>query len=60
MQRSLIEGFVPDDWKIADVTPILKKGVKSDPGNYRPVSLTSQIGKAVLLSNEVKVTRYIT
>ena len=47
MQRSLIEGFVPDDWKIADVTPIFKKGKKSDPGNYRPVSLTSQIGKVM-------------
>ena len=47
MQRSLIEGFVPDDWKIADVTPIFKKGKKSDPANYRPVSLTSQIGKVM-------------
>jgi hypothetical protein len=32
---------VPDDWKLANVTPIFKKGKRSDPGNYRPVSLTS-------------------
>jgi len=31
----------PDDWRIASVTPIYKKGRKKDPGNYRPVSLIS-------------------
>ena len=39
--KSIREGAVPDDWKRANVTPIFKKGVKGDPGNYRPVSLTS-------------------
>ena len=39
--KSLQTGVVPDDWKIAHVTPIYKKGSKSTPGNYRPVSLTS-------------------
>ena len=29
------------DWKIAHVTPIHKKGSKSTPNNYRPVSLSS-------------------
>ena len=33
--------FVSSDWKKANVTPIFKKGSKGDPGNYRPVSLTS-------------------
>lgn len=32
---------LPQDWVIADITPIFKKGNKSEPGNYRPVSLTS-------------------
>jgi hypothetical protein len=39
--KTLEEGRVPDDWKVANVTPICKKGKKADPGNYRPVSLTS-------------------
>jgi hypothetical protein len=29
------------DWRTANVTSIHKKGTKGDPGNYRPVSLTS-------------------
>ncbi|KAF4794993.1 hypothetical protein TURU_096798 [Turdus rufiventris] len=32
---------VPDDWKLANVTPIYKKVWKEDPGNYRPFSLPS-------------------
>ena len=39
--RSMEEGMVPEDWRCANVTPIFKKGSKGDPGNYRPVSLTS-------------------
>jgi hypothetical protein len=38
---SLSEGIVPEDWRKANVTPIFKKGRKTDPENYRPVSLTS-------------------
>jgi len=36
---------VPEDWRKAKVTPVFKKGKKEDPGNYRPVSLTSIPGK---------------
>ena len=44
---SLKEGNVPEDWKCANVTPLFKKGSKSSPGNYRPVSLTSVICKVM-------------
>ncbi|GAB0208240.1 mitochondrial enolase superfamily member 1 [Grus japonensis] len=44
-QQSWLTGEVPDDWRLADVMPIYKKGRKEDPGNYRPVSLTSVPGK---------------
>ncbi|RMC22128.1 hypothetical protein DUI87_03001 [Hirundo rustica rustica] len=44
-QESWLTGEVPGDWKLANVTPVYKKGRKEDPGNYRPVSLTSVPGK---------------
>ena len=41
LTASLNQGYVPDDWKTADVTPIFKKGDRSTPANYRPISLTA-------------------
>ena len=39
--KSLDTGELPLDWQKANVTPIFKTGNRSDPANYRPVSLTS-------------------
>lgn len=44
-QESVNTGQIPKVWKDARVTPLFKKGQKSDPGNYRPVSLTSIVCK---------------
>jgi len=44
-KKSIECGRVPSDWKKANVTAILKKGDKTSPCNYRPVSLTSQVCK---------------
>ncbi|RMC13076.1 hypothetical protein DUI87_10607 [Hirundo rustica rustica] len=46
-QHSWLTGEVPDDWKLANVTPIHKKGGREDPSNYRPVSLTSVLSKVM-------------
>eukprot|EP00061_Rhincodon_typus_P012594 g38433.t1 len=42
---SLATGEVPEDWGVANVVPLFKKGNKDDSGNYRPVTLTSVVGK---------------
>ena len=44
-RMSLETGMLPDDWKIAHISPIFKKGHRYKPGNYRPVSLTAVICK---------------
>ena len=43
--KSLESGVLPMDWKSAIITAIFKKGSKSDPNNYRPVSLTCVLCK---------------
>ncbi|KAF7254462.1 Myotubularin-related protein 5 [Varanus komodoensis] len=40
-------GKVPEDWRVASVVPIFKKGSRRDMGDYRPVSLTSIVGKTL-------------
>ena len=40
-RASINQGAVPSDWKMANIVPIFKKGSKSSPSNYRPISLTS-------------------
>ena len=44
-QQSIDQSRVPQQWRTANVIPIFKKGSKRDAANYRPISLTSHIGK---------------
>lgn len=47
MQNSLTAGQLPSLWKDANITALHKKGQKSSPTNYRPVSLTCQLCKVM-------------
>ena len=47
LNSSLESGQVPEDWRVANVTTLFKKGSREELGNYRPVSLTSVVGKVI-------------
>ena len=44
-RKSLDIGVVPRLWRHSNVVPIFKKGDKAESTNYRPISLTSVVGK---------------
>ena len=44
-RESIRQGKLPNIWKKANIVPLFKKGNRQNPLNYRPVSLTSIVGK---------------
>ncbi len=50
---------MPEDWRLANVTPIFKKGSKQDKANYRPISLTSVVCKLMESVIRDKVTTFV-
>jgi len=42
-QASINQHTIPQEWKKANVVPAFKKGYRSKPENYRPISLTSVV-----------------
>ena len=45
VNRSLDVGTFPSSMKLANVTPVYKKGSLSDKGNYRPASILPNLSK---------------
>src|SRR5678815_4966474 len=58
-KRSITFGEVPDDWKMAYVVPIYKKGSKEDLGNYRPCLLTSLVVKVLEKLMKGHIEKYL-
>ena len=58
-RKSLDSGEVPSEWKDSTITPIFKKGKRCDPGNYRPVNLTSNTCKLMEKIIKVDVERHL-
>ena len=48
--NSIEKGSITCDWKNAKITAF-KKGIKSNPANYRPISITSIVGKFLRIHN---------
>ena len=45
--KSFSNNILPDDWKLAEISAIFKKGNRSNSNNYRPVSLTCILCKVM-------------
>ncbi len=45
--KSMDTNEIPNDWKKSNICPIFKKGSRSLPENYRPISLTTFFGKVM-------------
>ena len=53
--KSSEEGCVPEKWKEANLTPVFKKGSRTNPSNYRPIAITSVVCKIMekLIKNTI-------
>ena len=52
--RSVLSGTIPEEWKVANIVPVYKKGDKEYTENYRPISLlsiTSKVLERCVLNN---------
>eukprot|EP00061_Rhincodon_typus_P013555 g39994.t1 len=58
-RASLESGLVPENWKMANVIPLFKKGGRQKIGNYRPISLTSVIGKILEFIIKDEILEYL-
>ena len=59
INQSISTGIVPDSWKEAVVSPILKKGNKHDKANYRPVSCLVTASKVLEKIVCLQITQFI-
>ena len=56
---SLKTGIMPENCKIATVTPIHKGGDVNNPGNYRPISILPILGKTIEFFVNSQLSQYL-
>ena len=59
INRSMDSGVFPDGLKVARVSPIFKSGDRTDPGNYRPISVLPSISKIYERVVHTQLVNYI-
>ena len=42
---SITQSKFPECWKVGSITPLFKEGDRTDPSNYRPISILPTMGK---------------
>jgi hypothetical protein len=56
---SFRQSYIPPVWKSALVTPVYKKGDRTNPSNYRPISLTCVLCKVMESIIKDQLTAYL-
>jgi len=51
-------GKIPDNWRHGIITLVYKSGIASDPGNYRPIALTSVFCKVMERVISAEILQY--
>ena len=59
MKGTINEGSIPSDWKHAVVTPVHKAGSKTDPSNFRPISVLPVLSKILERTVHQMVYKYL-
>ena len=52
-------GIVPLNWKVAQETPLYKKGDKTEASNYRPISILPILSKILEKSVHYQLVNYL-
>jgi hypothetical protein len=59
LNKSILSGIFPDRMKYLIVQPICKKGDKTNPTNYRPISLLTSFSKVFEKALHTRITDHL-
>uniref|UniRef100_A0A336LGH0 CSON008966 protein n=1 Tax=Culicoides sonorensis TaxID=179676 RepID=A0A336LGH0_CULSO len=59
INKSFASGIFPKNGKLARVIGIYKSGDSNDVGNFRPISVTSVIGKIIEMAADLQFSKYL-